>query len=303
MRDGNGIDAAALRHRIAELGPRLGPDLVAPTLELFAPLHRPPPFDGIAIARDSTYGPHARNRLDVFRADAKPRDSRPVLLFVHGGGFTGGDKTLPGQPLYDNVGTWAVRNGMVGVTMTYRLAPEHQWPAGAEDVAAAVAWVRANIAAEGGDPRRLFLMGHSAGAAHAAAYAARTEFHAVDGHGLSGAIFVSGLYDIAAAEKSPILDSYYGRDAASFGTKSSVPQICAVQVPAMVAVAEHDPPDFQRQALRLVQALTERDGRVPRVARIGGHSHYSEIMGFGVDYAPELARQILDFVYVDCCER
>ena len=104
---------------------------------------------------------------------------RPVLLFVHGGGFTGGDKKADDTPFYDNVGTWAVDNGMVGVNMTYRLAHEHQWPAGAEDIAAAIAWVKANIAAEGGDPRRLYLMGHSAGAAHAAAYVARSGFTAL----------------------------------------------------------------------------------------------------------------------------
>lgn len=51
-----------------------------------------------------------------------------------------------------------------GVNMTYRLAPRHTWPAAQEDIAAAVRWVRQNIASQGGDPRRIFLMGHSAGA-------------------------------------------------------------------------------------------------------------------------------------------
>ena len=57
--------------------------------------------------------------------------SRPVLVFVHGGGFTGGNKSTPGSPFYDNVPLWAARNGLVGVNITYRLAPQHPWPAGA----------------------------------------------------------------------------------------------------------------------------------------------------------------------------
>ena len=101
-------------------------------------------------------------------------------MFVHGGGFVGGDKHVPGTPMYDHIGAWAVRNGWVGVTITYRLAPEHTWPAGAQDVAAAVQWVRDNIASYGGDPSRIVLAGHSAGSVHVASYlaASRRSGHA-----------------------------------------------------------------------------------------------------------------------------
>jgi triacylglycerol lipase len=300
MRDGDDMDFARIRQRIAALGAALDPQVRTPTLDLFAPLHPSPPYRGVTVAGDIAYGPHPRHRLDVYRCDPMPAGARPVLLYVHGGGFTGGDKKMPGQPLYDNVALWALRNGMVGVNMTYRLAPEHRWPAGAEDVAAAVAWVRANIAGHGGDPARIFLMGHSAGAVHAASYAGRPEFHATDGHGLAGAIFVSGLYAFAGVEPNPILESYYGADGKCYGDMSSVPQISAVDFPAMVAVAEFDPPEFQHQALAVIGALTKRDGTVPRIARLGGHSHYSEIMSFGTDYEPELARQIRDFIERDC---
>jgi acetyl esterase/lipase len=89
--------------------------------------------------------PHERQRLDVHTSGAPVGEPAPVVLFVHGGGFAGGDKHVPGTPMYDHIGAWAVRNGWVGVTMTYRLAPEHPWPAGAQDAAAAAGWVRANI--------------------------------------------------------------------------------------------------------------------------------------------------------------
>jgi acetyl esterase/lipase len=61
---------------------------------------------------------------------------------------------------------------MVGVTITYRLAPEHPWPAGAQDVGQAVAWVTEHISGYGGDRARMVVAGHSAGAAHVAGYLA-----------------------------------------------------------------------------------------------------------------------------------
>jgi triacylglycerol lipase len=90
-----------------------------------------------------------------------PTGARPVLVFVHGGGFTGGNRRTGDSPFYDNIMLWALKNGMVGVNMTYRLAPQSQWPAAQQDIASALAWVQDNIASHGGDPSRIVLMGHS----------------------------------------------------------------------------------------------------------------------------------------------
>ena len=90
---------------------------------------------------------------------------RPVLIWVHGGAFVGGNKkSAQGAFFYDNVGVWAARNGMIGVNINFRLAPAHKWPTGAQDTGTAVKWVIDNIASHGGDPTRIFLAGHSAGA-------------------------------------------------------------------------------------------------------------------------------------------
>jgi triacylglycerol lipase len=126
--------------------------MVAATMALFAPLHARSDVSGVSIQRDQRYGAHERQRLDVFAPSTPAATPRPVLMFVHGGGFIGGDKRVPDRPFYDNVGLWAVRNGLIGVTLTYRLAPDHKWPAGSDDVAAAVQWARQNIRAIGGDP-------------------------------------------------------------------------------------------------------------------------------------------------------
>lgn len=102
----------------------------------------------------------------------------PVVILVHGGGWSSGDKgegTKPGsgadirpwfQPLTDA--------GFLWVSINYRLAPAHRWPAGLDDTRAAVAWIREHVADYGGDPERLAIMGHSAGG-HLAFYAAIPE--------------------------------------------------------------------------------------------------------------------------------
>ncbi len=156
--------------RIAAIGDVVSPETLDASRALYADAHEEPPYDGVVLTRDVAYGPHERHRADLFAAPGS--DGVPVILFVHGGGFVRGDKSTPGTPHNENVGLWACRSGMVGVTMNYRLAPEHRWPAGAQDVAAAVAWLRANVAEHGGDPERIVLVGSSAGATHIAGYAA-----------------------------------------------------------------------------------------------------------------------------------
>jgi len=123
--------------RLTAMGPTITPDLVQDSWALLTPFHEKVGHTAPRIDRDLAYGEHDRHRLDVHTSGAEVGQQRPVVLFVHGGGFTGGDKHVPGTPMYDHIGAWAVRNGWVGVTMTYRLAPEHPWPAGAQDVAAA----------------------------------------------------------------------------------------------------------------------------------------------------------------------
>lgn len=110
------------------------------------------------VERDVAYGPDPLQRLDLSLPAGR---GFPTVIFVHGGSLTSGDK---GDADYGEVCTAFPAAGIGCANVNYRLAPAHRWPAPAEDVAAAVAWVRANIGARGGDPHHLFLLGHSSGA-------------------------------------------------------------------------------------------------------------------------------------------
>ena len=159
-----------LAWKLLELGRTIDPPKTA---ALFAPMQPMEPYQGVKTEREVKYGPAERHLLDVFTPEmAAP--ARPVLIFIHGGGFLAGNKRAPGSPFYDNVMLWAVNNGFVGVNATYRLAPQSPYPAGAEDLGAVVAWVASKIGERGGDPARIYLMGHSAGAVHVANFMSRT---------------------------------------------------------------------------------------------------------------------------------
>lgn len=142
---------------------KIGPIVDAPnTAKLYAPLfvHQKEPYPNVSVSRDIAYGPDALNRLDVFTAGPVQPANKPVVVYVHGGGFERGDKRQAGTPFYDNLMLWATQQGMVGVNINYRLAPKNNWPAAHEDLAAVMRWIKANIAQYGGDPNRVVLWGN-----------------------------------------------------------------------------------------------------------------------------------------------
>ncbi len=286
----------AIRAFLRDLGSELTPQVIQPTQRFFAER-----FVGIhpdtSITRDHAYGPHDRHRLDVFtsKSAAASREARPVLVFVHGGGFVMGDKRMPGMPFYDNVGDFAASSGYVGVTMTYRLAPDHPWPAGSEDVAAAVRWLQANIAAHGGDPQSIFLLGQSAGAVHVAGYLTQPRLHTANEPGIAGALMLSGIYDIARADPSPFQQAYFGSARETWARFSTVDALLAARVPLLFTVSEFDGADFQRQAAGLVNAFARVHDRLPRMHWLPGHNHVSPVLAVGTP-ADTLGPLVKDFI-------
>lgn len=276
------------RDEVRALGSGINPQVIGASIEIYGRYQAGPRDDTVSIERDIAYGPHERHRLDIFTGVSG--GDRPVLIYVHGGGFVGGDKVLPGTPFYDNFGIWAAQQGFVGVTMTYRLAPDHSWPAGAEDVGSAIAWLRANIAAHGGAPGKIFLAGQSAGGAHVAGYLALPRLHDVTPP-LAGAMMFSGIYEPPSALSPP--DSLYFRDEPGREvTQAALDGLIASEVPMLFTVAEHDGPAFQKQAALLVERWFAAKQAMPRLICLPDANHMTAALSIGgVDrlLGPEIA--------------
>ena len=283
---------AKIAARLLEMGRVIEPPK---TVALYAPLQQMEPYQGVKIERDVKYGAADRNLLDIF-APGTTASPRPVLIFVHGGAYVGGNKRrTPTSPFYDNVMLWAVKNGFVGVNVTYRLAPKAPWPAGAQDLATAVRWISDKIGQRGGDPARIYLMGHSAGAVHVSSYVSHPEFHEVKGGGLAGAIMISGIYDMTAMPLSETQRAYFGTDPARYAERSSLTGLAATSIPLMLAAAELDPAGFVLQFDLMKDATCRRASGCARALLLPQHSHMSEV--YSINTADtRLTDQILDFV-------
>jgi acetyl esterase/lipase len=280
-----------LAWKLLELGRVIDPQKTA---ALYAPMQEKEPYSGVKVERDVKYGSADRHLLDVFMPEANSA-ARPVLIYIHGGGFVAGNKRNPGSPFYDNIMLWAAKNGFVGVNATYRLAPSSPWPAGAEDLAAVVQWVSQKIAERGGDPARIFLMGQSAGAVHVASYVTHPEFHKVKGGGLAGAIMVSGLYDLTASPVGDAELAYFGSDPSRYAERSSLKGLVESKTPLMITAAELDPPRFIEQYELAKQASCKRPSGCARTYMLPQHSHMSEVYAINTGDT-RLTDEILEFV-------
>jgi triacylglycerol lipase len=183
---------------------------------------------------------------------------------------------------------------MVGVNATYRVAPAHPWPAGAEDVAAAARWVRLYIARHGGDPQAVFLCGHSAGATHASTFVAMPRFHEPYGSGIKGLILISGNYDFTGDELPDRYRFYLGDDASKYEERSPFKGLLANKVPLMLAWAGLDPPSILAQSERLTAALKQA-GRSARTVKLAHHSHISITYSISTKDT-ELSDAMLEFI-------
>jgi acetyl esterase/lipase len=104
----------------------------------------------------------AEQRLDIYTPSPiglPPGALRPVVVYVHGGAWITGDKALDSE----SIGAY-IDQGVLLVSVNYRLGPDHRYPANLADILAAADWIEANIDDYGGDPDNMVIVGHSAGA-------------------------------------------------------------------------------------------------------------------------------------------
>jgi triacylglycerol lipase len=106
---------------------------------------------------------------------------------------------------------------------------------------------------------------------------------------------LSGLYDVARADRDPLQAAYYGQDPARWPEQSTLGKLAETSLPCLYSVSEFDPPEFQRQAAWMVEAYASRRGRWPRLIQLAGHNHVSGVLQIGSamdTLGPELLRFI-----------
>ncbi|WP_158931627.1 alpha/beta hydrolase [Acidisphaera sp. S103] len=164
------------------------------------------PRIGVTRITGISYEPGSAGHLDVYRPSAVCTGA-PVVVFFYGGGWEDGNRAM-----YRFVGAALAIRGIVTVIPDYRLYPQVRFPAFMDDAAAAVAWTQENVTRYGGDPRHLFLMGHSAGGQIATLLALDTHYlktAGVDPSVIAGVIGLSGPYDFLPLT-DPTLQKIFG---------------------------------------------------------------------------------------------
>jgi triacylglycerol lipase len=306
----SGLVSAQVPPEIAKQLAAIGRGVCVPeTASIYRPLHSNPPYSGVKIARDISFGPDPKNVLDVFTPEKGGR-SLPVLIYVSGGAGNKLQGGPNGDVFYDNIMLWATKNGMVGVNMQRRTG--ETWDDPAKDVGLAVQWVNKNIAGYKGNPSRVFLWAQSAGNIPVSTYVGHPEFYAPQGAGLKGVVFMSAPgFNIlpvtppaaqggfapcgqptsgSAAAPPPVGGRGEGRggagrgrgaqaqpDAATLQARSNLPGLVSSKVPFLVSTAELDPPSIIAFAETLRDQLCKA-GRCPAYLVFKDHSHISEVM-------------------------
>jgi len=267
----------------------LGPVIDArASAEIYADVLGRQPKDGVNLRADVAYGPDPLTRLDIYTPSSRPAAAMPVVIYFHGGGFIRGDKA--DQP---NIGYFFARHGVIALMANYRLAPKVTWPAEAQDVVSAVRWAQAHVAELGGDPRRIVLIGESAGAANVALAVVDARLHGGKPLGVAGAVLESGVYDVALEAKAPAQlkieqpdtrnPPYFGKDVSRYGAMSTVRLISDVSTPILLSYAELDPAQMQVEAGEMFTALCAKATRCPGLMRLSGHGHISQVLSYNTD--------------------
>jgi acetyl esterase/lipase len=267
-------------------------DMATPWRQLAMPFRMQNPE--VEVVKDLTYAGRGSRRglLDVYRRAGAPVEGAPVLLQVHGGGWTIGNKDQQGVPLMLHMAA----RGWVCVAINYRLSPRHAFPTHLVDVKRSIAWIRDNIADYGGDPSYVAITGGSAGG-HLTALAALTPndpeyqpgFEDADTT-LQAAVPHYGVYDFAGAtgERRAVRmrDTFLGprvmmKDArsnlADFEKASPLLRVNRDAPPFFVIHGTHDTLVPVAQARHFVARLREVSTRPVAYAELPGTQHAFDV--------------------------
>lgn len=234
-----------------------------------------------------------RYRDDPYQSIAVHAAAAPtgdVFAFVHGGGWTSGYK--------EQMNFMAPAFTAAGVTFCsigYRLAPQHMFPAGLEDVADAIAWIHANIAGHGGNPDRIFIGGHSAGGHYTALLAVTSgwqEARGLPADVVKGCLPISGVYQFGDGAGLSMRPRFLGpEDAATDFNASPIHHITTDVPPFLIAYGTEDFPHLRDQAERMAAALREAGGATDTIV-FEGRDHFGASLAGGETDGPWVSRAL-----------
>jgi acetyl esterase/lipase len=224
-------------------------------------------------ARDVAYGPHPRQRMDIYIPSDGDGAPKPVVFFIYGGSWANGAKET-----YSFVGDALSARGFVTVIADYRLVPEVRFPIFIEDGALALRFVRDNIARFGGCPRSIHLMGHSAGAYNAMMLTLDRHYLAAVGMrvgDIRSTVGLSGPYDFLPLDIGVTKEAFGNADDPGQTQPISFARIDAP--PIFLATGSEDTTVLPRNSERLALALRRVGARSVSLKFYHGLGHASTV--------------------------
>ncbi|KII86579.1 hypothetical protein PLICRDRAFT_55506 [Plicaturopsis crispa FD-325 SS-3] len=257
------------------------------------------------------FGDLERNQLDVYYPPTPGK--APVLFFVYGGGFTTGDRILEGASslIYANMGSFFARRGFLTVIADYRLAPEVKYPASAEDIRDAIAWVIGNASSVASadvkpDVDSIFLFGQSAGAAHVSTLLFDKAVLAAASERIlprvRGVVLCGGPYTFKSASNLSLLAHYYGTPEETarrepLGLLEDASSAHLARLPDIFFVsAEHDLREILLAKAAFKPAIESRFGK--EIPELMGrqHNHFSVVMAPGSGVGEEYCEDVVNWM-------
>lgn len=233
------------------------------------------------LLADQPYGRGARQSLDIWIPEtAREGDRLPVVVFFYGGGWRSGDRAD-----YGFVARALAERGFVTVIPDYRLSPKAHWPDFLEDSAAAVAWTHEHIAKLGGDPDRIALMGHSAGAYNAVMLALDPQWlrgAKSDPAIVRGVVGLAGPYDFLPLAKGSNAEKAMGRVRPAERTQP-IAHVRGDAPPLWLATGDEDDVVRPRNSENLVAAI-EKAGGSASLRVYPGMSHTGIMMAVSTPF-------------------
>ena len=261
---------------------------------------------GVGVSKNILYGDEPNQDLDIYYPkpltkamksknvtdDNAINDSYPMVVFVHGGSWESGSKDE-----YAFVGQSLAQAGYVTAVINYRKAPEHVYPDYVQDAAQAIAWSYNNAKSLHADPKRLAVIGHSAGAFNAVAAVANEDFlapYGVKPKDIAAVIGIAGPYSYDFRKFSS--RTAFGSDATP-ETVMPDHQIKGAQPPYLLLTAEKDKIVHVTNTTKMTQALKAAGVKV-ETGEIAGASHATSIgaMAPPLRWVNDVRAQVLSYL-------